>query len=202
MTRPTLLNVAGVVPRTRANGPGLRAAVWVQGCTRGCRGCFNPETHAHRAARLLDPEALAAQLAATPDLEGLSLLGGEPFEQARCSARLAAAARRRGLSIITWTGYPAAWLSRSTLPEVQALIAASDVLVAGPYRQAQREPRPRLWGSANQEVVHLTSRYTPEMLSRWSPPQAVEVVVSPDGVTWTGPLGPGDRDGLEAATLA
>ena len=75
--------------RTQANGPGLRAAVWVQGCTLGCPGCFNAQTHAHQARTLVDPTQLAGDLLRDPAIEGLSILGGEPFQQAAASALLA-----------------------------------------------------------------------------------------------------------------
>src|SRR3972149_712339 len=43
---PVILRLHALLPRSRANGPGMRAVIWFQGCTRGCPGCFNPETHA------------------------------------------------------------------------------------------------------------------------------------------------------------
>jgi pyruvate-formate lyase-activating enzyme len=39
------IRVRAFEPASRANGPGLRAVVWFQGCTRACPGCFNPATH-------------------------------------------------------------------------------------------------------------------------------------------------------------
>ena len=82
------LNVADIQLRSRVNGPGLRSVIWVQGCTRGCPGCFNPHTHPHDPRHLLDPEALAQRLMRVPDTDGITLSGGEPFEQAAACAVL------------------------------------------------------------------------------------------------------------------
>jgi anaerobic ribonucleoside-triphosphate reductase activating protein len=43
-----VLRVHHFLPLSYANGPGRRAVLWVQGCTLGCPGCFNPETHRNR----------------------------------------------------------------------------------------------------------------------------------------------------------
>jgi anaerobic ribonucleoside-triphosphate reductase activating protein len=94
-------------PRTRVNGPGWRAAVWVQGCTIRCPGCFNPDTHPHVARQLWDPDRLADALV-REDVEGVSILGGEPFEQAAACARLATAPAGRQASVVTYSGYTAA----------------------------------------------------------------------------------------------
>lgn len=186
-----LLNVAAIRRHTRVNGPGLRNAVWVQGCTLRCPGCFNPGTHPHEMKALFDPEALADALARDPDVEGVSILGGEPFEQAAACARLAERARSRGASVVTWSGYAWERLRRSTLPEVQALLAATDLLIAGPY-VAARAGDGRGWhGSTNQQFVHLTNRYLGDVQQRFEA-IVVEGRVDGQGIDWTGIPGPDD----------
>jgi len=77
------LRIAQKIPDTEAEGPGVRFAVWVQGCTLRCPGCCNPEMFVHgKGGFEVEPSALAAEVLATPAVEGLSILGGEPFEQA------------------------------------------------------------------------------------------------------------------------
>ncbi|MBZ0237815.1 MAG: radical SAM protein, partial [Deltaproteobacteria bacterium] len=66
-------------PRSRANGPGTRFVIWMQGCSLGCPGCFNPTTHAPAGGELVDTAALLAEVAATRGLDGLTLSGGEPL---------------------------------------------------------------------------------------------------------------------------
>ncbi|MFP2905187.1 4Fe-4S single cluster domain-containing protein [Pyxidicoccus sp. 3LFB2] len=195
-----LLNVTRLVRRTRVNGPGWRTAVWVQGCTLRCPGCFNPETHAHERRHLVDPVELADSLV-LEEVEGLSILGGEPFEQAAACARLAERARARGLSVVTYSGYTSAFLRRSTLPEVQALLAATDLLIAGPF--VLRLPNDgRGWhGSTNQELIFLSERYSPDILQQAQEVPIVEANLDGGVLRWTGIPAPTDRAWLEQGVL-
>lgn len=192
----TFLNVAAIRRRSRVNGPGLRNAVWVQGCTIRCPGCFNPGTHPHEARALFDPERLAEQLYPEVGVEGLSLLGGEPFEQADAAARLASRARALGASVVTWTGYRWPTLRASTLPEVRALIAATDLLIAGPYARRRPSDGQGWHGSTNQEFVFLTSRYDSSMVEAFAALPVVEARADGATLDWTGI--PAEGDGLEA----
>lgn len=195
-----LLNVTRLVRRSRVNGPGWRAAIWVQGCTLRCPGCFNPETHAHERRHLLDPRELAENLRGE-DIEGLSILGGEPFEQASACARLASQARAQGLSVVTYSGYAWAFLRRSTLAEVQALLAATDLLIAGPFVQRLANDGQGWHGSTNQEFVFLTERYGPDIFQQAREVPLVEARLDGRVLRWTGIPASEDRAWLERAPL-
>jgi anaerobic ribonucleoside-triphosphate reductase activating protein len=145
-------------PRSRANGPGARFVIWMQGCTLGCPGCFNPTTHDAGGGREIAVDELAAQLgAAAPSIEGLSLSGGEPFQQPAASLALLTAARGLGLSTLAFSGY--------TIDELRALplgpdiLAQLDVLIDGRYVSTERLAT-GLRGSANQRIQLLTTRYS------------------------------------------
>jgi anaerobic ribonucleoside-triphosphate reductase activating protein len=154
------IEVAMIVPRTEAEGPGERYAVWVQGCPMRCVGCCNPEMLEFRPG----DRRTAAQLieaACAAGVEGISLLGGEPFAQAGALAPVAEGVRARGLSVMIFSGF--------TLAEIQAqgpaaarLLAATDLLVDGRFDAAQRSTRRRYIGSDNQVLHFLTSRYSPD----------------------------------------
>ena len=150
------LRVHAVEPRSRANGPGARFVVWLQGCTLGCPGCFNPTTHDAGDSSEIELAAIEAQLAATRGIEGLSLSGGEPLQQAEAAAALLAVARRLGLSTLAFSGY--------TIDEIRALphgdlvLARLDVLIDGRYVSTERLAT-GLRGSTNQRIQLLTDRY-------------------------------------------
>jgi len=59
-----LLNVHAILPSSCANGPGVRAVVWTQGCSRQCPGCRNPLTHSHEPHALIEPDQLVEAIAA------------------------------------------------------------------------------------------------------------------------------------------
>lgn len=156
--------VALWLPATEAEGPGVRMAVWVQGCPLRCPGCCNPEMLPFALPAGVSPtpvEALLAGLDASP-AEGISLLGGEPFAHAGGLAALAEGARSRGRSVMVFSGFTLAALRSSGDPEVARLLACTDLLVDGPYDATRRSTRRRWIGSDNQEMHFLTDRYHPE----------------------------------------
>ena len=166
---------------TLANGPGRRAVVWFQGCSLRCPGCFNPATHDPLGGYETDTEWVVREILAAPGIEGVSISGGEPFQQPEALADLTLRLRHTPLSILVFSGY--------TLDHIRALalgprvLANLDVLIAGPYIQARRVGA-GLLGSANQRIHLLTNRYSPRDFA--SIPTR-EVIVHRDGsVTITG----------------
>lgn len=179
MSPPDGLNVAAFLPRSRANGPGERAVVWVQGCPRPvCPGCWNPAfLDVHREASRVSPAALVDRILGLDGLDGVTFSGGEPFHQAAGLAEVARRVRARGLHVLVFTGYDLAELREQ--PDAAALIDATDALVAGPYRRESPCDEP-LRSSTNQ-VVHVL-RGPPLTIDA-----DVEVHIGPDGgLTVTG----------------
>ena len=169
------LRVAQTVVDTEAEGPGRRYAVWVQGCTLGCPGCCNPEMFAaDRGGTFVEPSELAERVRATADLEGISVLGGEPFEQAEGVAELCRLVKAQGRSVMVYTGYTLAELRAKQSPAVDALLAEVDLLVDGRYEQGKPERTRRWIGSSNQVMHFLTPRYAPTD-ARFSTPNTVEL---------------------------
>lgn len=76
--------IHGFVPGSRVNGPGLRAVVYFQGCTLGCRSCWNAETHSFIGKEWSLAQATELVLCAHKErrLEGITFSGGEPMQQA------------------------------------------------------------------------------------------------------------------------
>jgi anaerobic ribonucleoside-triphosphate reductase activating protein len=153
----TIARVHAVEARSRANGPGARFVVWLQGCTLGCPGCFNPATHADAGGRERPVAELLAELAATTGITGLTLSGGEPMQQPGAALALLEGARRLGLSTLMFSGYTIDELRAQALGP--AVLAALDVLVDGRYVATARVGA-GLRGSANQAIHLLTARHT------------------------------------------
>jgi anaerobic ribonucleoside-triphosphate reductase activating protein len=165
------------IERTKANGPGWRAALWLQGCTLHCPGCFNPETHSSRGGELLEVDELARRILAIAGIQGLSLLGGEPLQQRRAVLALLRRLRADGsLSVVLFTGYTLEEVR--VMPEGQETLALVDVLIAGRYDETQRFAR-GLRGSRNKTVTMLTSRYSH---TDFEEVPACEVLLDADGV--------------------
>jgi len=77
-----ILNVGKIVKRSRVNGPGQRFTIWMQGCTLRCKGCINKELWSKEPNQLIKVSDLFKRILNTPDIEGVTYTGGEPFEQA------------------------------------------------------------------------------------------------------------------------
>lgn len=151
------LNLAHVLARSAANGPGERFVVWVQGCAFACPGCWNPDTWAFERRDLRTVDDLIASICGTHGIEGVTFSGGEPFKQARSLAEVARQVRSHGLSVFIFTGYE---LSELNDASHQELLALTDVIVTGRYVEAQRTSDLSWRGSINQKVHFLTDRYS------------------------------------------
>jgi len=159
---PPTMRVAQVVPCTEAEGPGKRFAVWFQGCPLRCPGCCNPEFLPFKGGDLRTTGEMAewvGRAQAADGIEGITLLGGEPFAHAAAGAAFARAARDRGLSVMAFSGYTLEQLRDAADPAVGALLALTDILVDGPYLRDQPDTGRRWVGSTNQRVHFLTARY-------------------------------------------
>lgn len=155
-----ILPIAQVVPRTEAEGPGVRFAVWFQGCPLRCPGCCNPEFLPFNGGHATPLSALLARLDEAGELEGVSLLGGEPFAHATGAAAFTREVRRRKLGIMVYTGYTLEQIRTSSDSAAHELLANIDLLVDGPYIREQPETERRWIGSRNQRVHFLTDRYS------------------------------------------
>jgi anaerobic ribonucleoside-triphosphate reductase activating protein len=173
-----VLRVATISDDTEAEGPGRRWALWVQGCPIRCPGCCNPEMFDDRAGTPWTIEDLAARMGAAAErgVEGITLLGGEPFAQAAGAAEVARAAKARGLTVMVFSGYTRAELEARE--DARPLLALTDLLVDGQYDRDRPEPPPpigRRWiGSTNQVMHYLTDAYSPDE-PRMRAPNTVEL---------------------------
>ncbi|MBS1151146.1 MAG: radical protein [Myxococcaceae bacterium] len=189
------LRLAQIVADTEAEGPGRRFALWVQGCSLRCPGCCNPEMFAADKGRAADSAELAAQALATAGLEGVSVLGGEPGEQAEAVADFCEMVRAGGLSVMLYSGYTLAELRAR--PGAERLLKAVDLLVDGRYQQSLPETRRRWLGSTNQVMHFLTPRYSLAD-PRFASANTVELRLTRDGLTING--WPAAADGVRWRT--
>jgi len=154
---PAALRVAARVPDTEAEGPGLRYALWLQGCSLRCPGCCNPGMHDPEGGEAVGVAALLAEICAAPGIEGVTLLGGEPFDQAEPLAELARGVRQAGLGVVAFSGHTLGELT--AVPAFRPLLAELDLLIDGRFLASRPDRRRRFIGSENQRVHFLTDRY-------------------------------------------
>lgn len=164
------LRVAQMIDDTEAEGPGRRFALWVQGCSLRCPGCCNPEMFAaDKGGSILEVDEVVKRVLSVPGLEGISVLGGEPFEQHEALAELCSRVRAAGLSVMIYSGY-----SLSELKARGVDLSNVDLLVDGRFEQDKPDSRRRWIGSTNQSLHFLSSRYS-DSDERFSTPNTVEL---------------------------
>lgn len=176
MTADIYLNVAKTLSHSRANGPGVRAVIWVQGCTIGCPGCYNAFSHAHQKRTLATPQTISEWVLSLDGIEGVSFSGGEPFEQAK-AVRLVIKEIRKlnpNLTFFAYSGFDLEVLEKSEEDDVVALLGELDMISAGPYVHSERQTD-LLWrGSTNQQLHYLTDVYGKHLEQVWNVDSPVE----------------------------
>lgn len=182
-----ILSVAQVVPVTEAEGPGVRFAIWFQGCPLRCPGCCNPEYLRFEGGTPTPLSDVLRQVDAAREhgIEGITLLGGEPTSHAAGAVALARACQERGLSVMTFTGFVLEDLRAKNDPDVLELLARTDILVDGPYLRERPDTSRRWIGSTNQRIHFLTSRYQAGE-ECWDRPNTLEIRLDKDGITING----------------
>lgn len=151
---------------TRTLGPGLRYAIWTQGCPFDCPGCITPEGRPVVPAKLIDTKVLANDIIANRKVTGITISGGEPFLQSASIACLLGKvkASRPELDVIIFTGFNKEDLLSS---EASAVLELTDLLIDGRYVKNKNDGK-GLRGSSNQNMHFLTDKLLPfkeELLS-------------------------------------
>lgn len=170
------LNLAGIMGESIVDGPGIRFAVFCQGCPHHCEGCHNPETHPFEGGTPVRVGKILEQIDKDPILRGVTFSGGEPMCQAEGFLQLAKGVKARGLDIVIFTGYKyediTAYINDSEdklegynkdimkLVDRQAaaeLMELVDILIDGRFKLDERDLTLRFRGSRNQRVIDMAA---------------------------------------------
>lgn len=149
------MRIAGTVQDSIVDGPGFRFTVFTQGCSHHCPGCHNPQTHNPSGGTEHTVEELLERMRSNPLTDGLTLSGGEPFEQPEDCLLLAQGAHESGLNVWSYTGYLFEFLRDQGTEAQKALLRELDVLVDGPFLLEQRTLSLPWRGSRNQRVIDV-----------------------------------------------
>jgi len=147
------LRIAGIVEESIVDGPGIRLTVFTQGCSHNCPGCHNPQTHDYRGGMEMDIEEIVKMVKANPMLDGITLSGGEPFDQAIACANLARRIKELGLSVVVYSGYKYEYLLQKE--EYRQLLQVADILIDGRFDISKKDLTLPFRGSSNQRIIDL-----------------------------------------------
>lgn len=159
------MHIGQIITADSANGTGIRVSLFVSGCTNHCKGCFQPETWDFAYGRPYTPaiEAMLLEELSKSYYDGLTILGGEPFELSNQRALLPLIRRiRRELpdrNIWVYTGFT---YDRDLIPGgcryiecTDELLDSIDVLVDGRFVEELKNIRLTFRGSENQRIIDM-----------------------------------------------
>ena len=99
------LRINGIVNDSIVDGEGIRLTIFTQGCPHHCPHCHNPQTHDFKGGYDIEIKKIISMMKENLLLDGITLSGGEPMEQADTCAILAEEAKKMGLNVWVYTGY-------------------------------------------------------------------------------------------------
>ncbi|WP_342275530.1 4Fe-4S single cluster domain-containing protein [Spiroplasma endosymbiont of Cantharis lateralis] len=152
------LNIGKFLMNSEIEGPGIRFVIWFQGCTIGCNGCSNQELLGLEKKMFMPNEFIYEKILEAKTLfniEGITLIGGEPFLQPDGLKELVIWSQKNNLSVICFTGY----IYEQMLEEHNDILKNIDILIDGPFIMKLLDKNRRLIGSKNQRVIKITDRY-------------------------------------------
>lgn len=140
-------------PSTEALGPYKRYALWVQGCNKRCKGCVSPDAQPLTGGYSVSVEDLTADILSAPDIEGITISGGEPFLQQEALCELIDLVRSKwDAGVIIYTGMLYSEIEDTPLAK------RCDLIIDGEYIDELNDDK-SLRGSSNQQIIRLTERY-------------------------------------------
>ena len=166
------LRLAGVIRESIVDGPGIRMTIFGQGCPHHCEGCHNPETHDPNGGYISHPENILKAIDQNPLLQGVTFSGGEPFVQAEAFAELGAEIKKRGLHIVTYSGYTFERILEGAergLPGWKELLAVTDILIDGKFILAEKSLNLLFRGSKNQRLINVPKSLEKGETVLWNP---------------------------------
>ncbi|MDW7728555.1 MAG: 4Fe-4S single cluster domain-containing protein [Bacillota bacterium] len=167
-----ILQVAGIQYDSIVDGPGIRLALFVQGCSHRCPGCHNPETHDPRGGKPVEIVQLIEIIDNCNNIDGVTISGGEPFEQAEPVAALADAVTEKGLDLVVYSGYYFENLLNKSLIDqnIYSILAKGRLLIDGPFLENESDLTLPFRGSRNQRIIDLPATMRTGKPVEWGNP--------------------------------
>ena len=159
------MNYSGLILNDITAAPGLCVSFFVQGCPHRCKGCHNPETWEFGRGKEFTSDTLnqiITGLTAQGIQRDLCIMGGEPLcdENAFLTYLVIQEVKNKvpEAKVYIWTGYTYEELLHHNHPQVRGALALADVLIDGPYIEAERDITLNMRGSRNQHIIDLSEK--------------------------------------------
>lgn len=135
------------------DGPGRRSVVQVAGCSIRCPGCYVPETHNRHNGNLVSVSAIFDEInSKRHENDGVTIMGGEPFDQASSVAELVSRLKRHNLHVVVYTGNTVEELIKKRDSSIDYILTHIDLLIDGPFEPSLAFNAGKYRGSSNQRL--------------------------------------------------
>jgi anaerobic ribonucleoside-triphosphate reductase activating protein len=137
-----------------ADGPGRRSVIQVSGCSLRCRGCAVPQTHQiENGERISIASIISEIIARREEHDGVTIVGGEPFDQPESVAEIVSRLKDRGVHVTVYSGYTIEQLIQRRLAAIDYILTHIDLLIDGPFISEMRDSAGEYRGSRNQHLI-------------------------------------------------
>ncbi len=173
-----MMNIHRIIAGTRSEGPGNRVAIWMQGCSIHCEGCMAENTWSTNPKQIMDVKEILNIINRCHGIEGVTILGGEPFDQVKELAKLTCEIKKTKNSLLVFTGYTYEELISRNDSDIVTILNNTDVLIDGAYIESKRSFDRSMVGSDNQRYIFLSDRYKMSDFKK----NTVEIRISKEGI--------------------
>ena len=177
------MRIHKILKNTKVEGPGIRYCIWFQGCSRHCKGCWAKATWNKNGGFETDEKEVLSDILSTPNIEGVTFLGGEPFEQPEALEFLSKGIKEAGLSVLCFTGNRIENL-KEKYPQILKNI---DLLIDGEFIEEEKDYSRPWVGSKNQRYHFLTDFYGENILTEYK--NKIEINVQKNGIVFVNGMG-------------
>ena len=158
------MKIARILSPVHSLGPGNRICIWTQGCSKQCRGCISPELRPF-IGNDIEENLLAniiTYIAHNNECDGITLSGGDPFEQPTSLLKLLKLVRNDFNDILVYTGFNLSDIENGALgSDAEMCLDFLDVLIDGQYIEELNFDNCVLRGSTNQEIHFFKPELVP-----------------------------------------
>lgn len=137
------------------DGPGRRSVIQFAGCSIRCPGCYVPETHERGNEKLVPISEIVAEIEKrSGEHDGVSILGGEPFDQTEGLEILVEKLKLKGFHLTIYTGFTLESLLARNSESVNRILSLTDLLIDGGFDRTLTKNAGEYRGSSNQRLIY------------------------------------------------
>lgn len=177
-----LLNIASIRKCTEAEGMGKRFAIWTQGCLKRCQNCCNTNMQPFIKKNIMDSNIIIEDIKLSKekyDIEGITLIGGEPILQSNGLSYIAKYCKKNNLSVILFSGYTLEEIriKEKDFKGLSELLKYTDVLIDGEYIEELYDENRGFIGSSNQKIHFFTDFYNMNDFDKYNSYNSVDILI-------------------------